>query len=478
MKTRAGRSFVVAVAMAMFAGTLAWIAVPSLSADPCPVGVSGHWSGSGLTGSGFPFTLEAEITFVDNSMSGTVSVNGGTPTAFTGTVVCTVIEFGTVAPATTFSGTLAPDGLSASGSYTLGSDTGTWTNAYNPGEALELTATSAAQPSTVAPGAATSWHVDVQNTGSDVATGVLAYFDVSGSGAFGPMSETSVSQGTGCTTDVEVPTRRVCDLGTLLPGQKESAQATVISTGGAGTQIFLDAAATAAGGGDDIPPTVTISVVAPDALPPGEASGIAQPGATFATPGKVSEENPIVVKFKLPRKVAAGSTGAVALSPNRSKKQRFIDGASLVSYRTGGAKHQVRTKARTVGRPRATMVSGPAVPMSISRIASEASTFCDGVACSGDVIHLTSFSGYNDRRKPAKVTITWDASVRGRGTASSIFKRGDSATSPLRTLPTCLKVPKLGYSNLPCVSKRKQLGSGAVQFIILMLSGDPKFGRR
>jgi hypothetical protein len=115
--------------------------------------------------------------------------------------------------------------------------------------------------------------------------------------------------------------------------------------------------------------------------------------------------------------------------------------------------------------------------MSISRSNSESSTFCGGSACSGDVIHITAFSGYNDRKRPAKLTITWDKSVQGRGTASSIYKRADARGAPTQQLTQCVKT-KLGYPVLPCISKRKLVSKGDVQFTILMLSGDPKFARR
>lgn len=474
VRARAGRSVVSAIVAVLVAGSLAWVVDPPslVSADPCPTAVSGHWQGSGFTSGGFPFTIDSTLTYSTTAMTGLVSVNGGPDMTVNGTVSCADIVFGTVSSDITFEGTLAPDGRSASGTYAQPGDTGTWTNALSDADSYALETTSIAQPTTIASGAATSWFIDVENIGTVPAANVEVEFTLGGPAAYGPLSETSVSQGPGC---FAAAGKVFCDIGTLLVGQKESAQVVVRSTGAAGTQILLDGFASSLGGGgvNDFADPVTVNVVAPAALPPGEASGIAKPGVNFITPGKVTEANPIVVKFKLPPKVAAGSTGAIALGANHSKSQRFIDGASLVSYRTGPG------RARIVGRPKVPIptVKGPPVPMSISRISAEATTFCGGAACSGDVIHLTSFSGYNDRKHPAKVTITWDASVRGRGTGSVIYKRGDSATSPQSVLPTCAK-NKLGFSNLPCVFKKKLLKTGDVQFLIYLLSGDPKFGRR
>jgi hypothetical protein len=288
----------------------------------------------------------------------------------------------------------------------------------------------------------------------------VATFDLAGAGTFGPLSQSTVSQGAGCSTDTEDSTKVHCELGTVLPGAKAHANVTVVSTGGAGTSIVLTGSASSGvgGGTDDSAPPVTISVVAPSALPAGEASGIAKPGISFNTPGKkATATNPILVKFKLPKRIAAGSAARRA----HSQPER---------------KNPIRLMAFT--RPRASTVIGPPVPMSISRSRAEAGTFCGGAPCSGDVIHLTAFSGYRDRKRPAKVTIVWDRSVAGRGKSSVIYKRNDAAGSPTRTLPVCIKAGKLGYANLPCVSKKKVLGSGDVQFVILMLSGDPKFARR
>jgi hypothetical protein len=210
-------------------------------------------------------------------------------------------------------------------------------------------------------------------------------------------------------------------------------------------------------------------------------SGIAQPGVKFATSGgkQATPTNPITVVFKLPKRVTAGTTAlALSKAAQTGKAKRSIEGVSLMSVsRNAATGKKAKAHGSALGRPMIASVTGPSVPMSISRIATEASTFCGGQACSGDVIHLTSFSGYNDPKHPAKVTITWDKSKAGRGLGSVVFKRGDATTSPTQTLGTCVK-SKAGYLNTPCITKKRLVSGGDVQFSLYVLSGDPKFGRR
>jgi hypothetical protein len=432
------------------------------NADECPVPAGGRWTGFSVSTVDFAVHFDdAQLSFASNgSMTGTLSVDGGPLLAVTGTIDCADITFGVVAPAITFEGTLTLDGRSASGTYTNGPDSGTWSSAADP---YVLTTTSTVEPTTIAPAGAASWVIEVENSGTAASTQTIATFDLDGDGTFGPLSQTSVSQGPGCQPDSELSDVLECNLGTILPGARASATVSVVSTGNAGTSIVAGGSAAAFNGGgtDDAAPDVTISVVAPANLPVGTASGVAKPGVKFSTPGKkATPANPILVTFKLPKRIKAG--GAAARSTARRRHQR--------------SRIQLMSLQR-LPKAKATVV-GPIVPMSLSHSAREAATFCGGSACSGDVIHLTPFSGYRDRKHPAKVTITWDASVRGRGTASLIYKRADATTASTRTLPACIKAGSLGYANLPCVSKKKIVAKTDVQYTILMLSGDPKFARR
>ncbi len=482
--TRARQAFGAVLAAALMATALAgiWVAEPTaVGAAECPVPpAAGHWTGSAFSNVTFTtYSLDSQVSYSANGgISGTVLINGGGPYALSGSFDCAGnISFGTVTPISTFTGTISPDGRSDSGTYTAAGDNGTWSSAADP---YVLTATSTVQPTTISPGGASSWVIDVENSGTAAATLVDATFSLSGSGTFGNLSETSVTQGSGCALVTGV---MHCGLGTILPGATASATVKVDSTGGGGSSIVASgaAASTVGGGTDDSAPPVTISVVSPATLPAGTASGVAHPGEKFATAGgkKATPANPIVVVFKLPKRVALGTTHvALSHAARTGKASRSIDGVSLMALtKHAPGKKAKRATGSALGLPKIASVAGPSVPMSISRTATEASTFCGGSACSGDVINMTPFSGYNDRKHPAKVVITWDQAHAGRGVHSVIFKRGDARTSPTQTLGICQKT-KLGYTNTPCVSKKKIVSGGAVQFTLLVLSGDPKFGRR
>ncbi len=420
MAGRATRALSGLVVAFMATASLVAVSAPPAGAD-CVNPVSGHWTGTAHSDVTFvTYSIDAQITFhPDGTMTGSVLISGGGPYPLTGTFDCAGnISFGTVAPISTFSGTIAPDGRSDSGTYTASGDSGTWSTAADP---YALTTTSTVQPTTIAPLGASSWVIDVENTGSGAAADVDATFSLSGSGTFGSIGETSVSQGTGC---VLISGVMHCGLGTILPGATASATVKVNSTGGGGSSIVAtgSASSTVGGGTDDSAPPVTISVVAPAALPAGTASGVAHPGEKFATAGgkKATPENPIVVVFKLPKRVALGSTNvALSRAAKTGKTRRSIDGASLMALtkHTHGSRSN-RASGTALGRPKIASVAGPSVPMSISRTATEASTFCGGSACSGDVINMTPFSGYNDRKHPAKVVITWDKAHAGRGVNS------------------------------------------------------------
>jgi hypothetical protein len=465
------------MAAVLMAGSLVAVSAAPAGAA-CVVPASGRWTGTATSVSTAVYSLDASESFhADGTITGSVLIGGGGPYAISGTYDCVGnITVGVVTPISTFTGTLAVSGRGQSGTYSASGDSGTWVTTADP---YALTATSIVQPTTISPGGASSWVLEVHNTGTAAATLVDAVFALTGSGVFGALSQSSVSQGTGCVTagaDIH------CSLGTVLPGQKAAANVIVDSTGGAGSSVFVQGSPLFVVGGDThaTAPPVTISVVAPATLPAGFASGIAKAGVKFETNGgaKATPANPITVVFKLPKRVARGTTNlALSKAAKTGKRKRSLDGISLMSASKHVAGKHAKPSGTALGLPKIASVSGPSVPMSISRSAAEASTFCGGQACSGDVVHLTSFSGYNDRKHPAKVVMTWDKSKAGRGLGSVIFKRGDATTATTRTLGACLKT-KLGYTNTPCVSKKKLVSGGDVQFTLLVLSGDPKFGRR
>jgi hypothetical protein len=458
----------------MVAAGMVGLSAPPGGAD-CPIPAHGVWTGLAVSeGGGSTFDLEFDWSFDGGVITGTLRIDGDSGRPVSGTVDCGVITVGAVDVAD-FDGTFSPDGRSVAGTFS-GVVSGTWSASATTSPYV-LSATSAVEPMSITPSSAASWAIDVENTGGTAAPLTRVTFEVQGAGVIGDLRDSSVTQGTGCTRAIEFPETTVhCDLGAVPPGETEGAAVTVVSTGGAGTSIEVTGFVFGGGGGtDDTTEPVTISVVAPENLPPNVASAVVPAGGTITLGTKATPETPLVVKFKLPKKVAAGTTVASGRSSRSARRSVSIDGAQLMVVRrpaTGSAASQI-----ALGRPKAPKVFGPSVPISLSRSAREADTFCGGSACTGEVIHLTSFAGYNDRKRPAKITMTWDGSQRGRGTASTVYKRGDAKGSRTRAIPACLKT-KAGYVSLPCVSKRKQLKNGDVQFIVLLLSGDPKFGRR
>jgi hypothetical protein len=481
---RHGLRALLAAALVAASLTGIWAIAPTpVGAAECPIPpASGHWTGTAVSDvTSTTYATDAQLSFHDDgTITGSVFIDSAGPFAVNGTFDCSGnIVFGTVANGATFTGSFSPDGRSDSGTYTAPGDNGTWSGAADP---YVLQTTSRVSPTTIVQGAPATWVIEVQNTGGAAATTTEAQFDLVGNGVF-DLANSSVSQGTPCEPDSEVSGRVHCTLGTILPGATASATIPIFSNGGPGTSLEADGQAyTFVGGGtDDIAPPVTISVVAPANLPPGTASGVAQPGVKFVTAGgsKATAQNPLVVVFRLPKRVAAGSTTmALSRAAKTGKTRRSIDGISLMSLtKHAPGHHATRPRGSAMGLPKMASVAGPSVPMSIAGSEEEANTFCGGFACTGEMVTMTAFNGYHDRKHPAKLTITWDKAHAGRGLSSRIFKRGDARTSPTTTLGTCVKT-KAGYTNTPCVSKKRIVSGGAVQFTMLVLSGDPKFGRR
>jgi chitinase len=105
--------------------------VTPADAAPCASQRDGLWTGvwassNPANGGG---AWVGDLAFFESSVSGSVSLTGSVffGGALTGSVSCSSITFGTVGGEITFQGTLAPDGLSASGTYSvIFGDTGTW----------------------------------------------------------------------------------------------------------------------------------------------------------------------------------------------------------------------------------------------------------------------------------------------------------------------------------------------------------------
>ena len=124
--------------------TQTYTATPTPTPTPtptatCPPHVSGHWAGT-WTSTVYPpqgGPWSADVIFSDDGISGTITVIGNT-FPLTGSVSCEQVAFSVAGGLIIFSGTLGPDGASASGTYTRNDsgDQGTWvgslTQAFTP----------------------------------------------------------------------------------------------------------------------------------------------------------------------------------------------------------------------------------------------------------------------------------------------------------------------------------------------------------
>jgi len=113
---------------------------------------------------------------------------------------------------------------------------------------------------------------------------------------------------------------------------------------------------------------------------------------------------------------------------------------------------------------------------------SQDSVLCPGNSCFGDIITVQQFSNYIDPANPAKLTLTWDASVVGSN-LGTLYIRTDTDPNDATAVPTCGKKVHGVYPTLPCISKSAVTATGkkAGQLNItveLLSSNDPSFGRR
>ncbi|MGH9014399.1 MAG: calcium-binding protein [Acidimicrobiia bacterium] len=91
--------------------------------------MSGKWEGSATSVFDLVFPFEADLTIVNNAISGSIRITGSDVGGrLSGVVECDQVRFGALGGIVTFEGTVAPDGASAQGTYEAPSlgDRGTW----------------------------------------------------------------------------------------------------------------------------------------------------------------------------------------------------------------------------------------------------------------------------------------------------------------------------------------------------------------
>ena len=322
----------------------------------------------------------------------------------------------------------APDG---SATRTSNSVTKTWT----PVAAPTLTATMVASPAAVTAGSSVLYDLTITNTGGTQATGVSAAVDLPPNTTL--VRATSVPGACGAANASGV---LICTVGTLASGA--SAEVRVVGTVPAAVPAGGTITATALVVSNENSAGVNASATGTvQARVAGQATGFVPPGGTLRTGVEATPADNTVLAFTLPN-------------------------------------------------------AGVGTPITLAAEASPA-TFCAGLPCVGKVAFVSDFAGYNDPTKPPKLDITWDKTVFGRGLRSEIYVQKANET-PVR-VPDCKPRPewnrltrfasallaalRLGphsgfASPSPCVNARSVDRHGDLTFEILLLSGDPRFGRR
>jgi uncharacterized repeat protein (TIGR01451 family) len=100
-----------------------------------------------------------------------------------------------------------------------------------------------------------------------------------------------------------------------------------------------------------------------------------------------------------------------------------------------------------------------------------AANFCGGTNCRGDAVIITIPDGYRDPSSPPKLRLTYDVTISS-GAARIWVQEGTE--TPVR-VPLCLQHRVANPS--PCIGRRTHLPNFDQRVNILLLSGDPIFGK-
>jgi|GEM_PF-2507160 conserved repeat domain len=277
-----------------------------------------------------------------------------------------------------------------------------------------ITVQGLANPPAITAGSAGLVHFEIHNNGPGTVVGVFTDVTLP-AGATGV--STTISQG-GCTAFTGVSA--ICLIGAIPAGGTVNLD--VVEQTPTNFAPFANAGILVTLHGLGIDPVN--DVTGPDVVPPtpGEAIGFVPPGGTISTGTNATPENNTVASFRLP------NSG-------------------------GGAPIVLRTETDGVA------------------------TFCGGSTCSGKILFLSPFEGYTNKRAPARLKVTWDKTVAGKGTKSKIYVQKEVG-GPITRVPTCENTEKHIADPSPCIHKKEKLENGDIRFEIVLLSGDPRFARR
>jgi uncharacterized repeat protein (TIGR01451 family) len=167
---------------------------------------------------------------------------------------------------------------------------------------------------------------------------------------------------------------------------------------------------------------------------------------------------------------ASTSAGPTAVAPTPGTAAGFVPPGGSIS--TGTSPTATDNTVATFTLPG----SGGGAPITLRAETAGVNTFCAG-PCSGKILFLSPFSGYNDPRHPAILKIVWDKTVAGRGVNSDLYVQ-KAVDGPIVKVANCRDTRIHLADPHPCVHERTKRGSGDIEFEILLISGDPRFGRR
>jgi hypothetical protein len=168
---------------------------------------------------------------------------------------------------------------------------------------------------------------------------------------------------------------------------------------------------------------------------------------------------------------ASGTGGPTLVAPTPGTAVGFVPPGGSIS--TGTSPTAQNNTVATFTLPN----SGPGAPITLRAETAGVGTFCGGLACSGKILFLSPFSGYTNTRHPAVLKIVYDKTVAGRGVKSTIYVQKQDG-GPIVPVANCRDTRIHLADPHPCVHERTKRGSGDIEFEILLISGDPRFGRR
>ncbi len=119
-------------------------------------------------------------------------------------------------------------------------------------------------------------------------------------------------------------------------------------------------------------------------------------------------------------------------------------------------------------------VAGPGVPMEIELIpADDATGECGGQDCMGPIVNFDDFSGYNDPKHPALITVNFFGGVYSADSHLYIIENGVGTLAQ-----KCTKLKGI-IQNFPCIVKEKfNKKTGEWTDVVAVLSGDGGYSRR